>query len=183
MCKLLGTSAKINLHNTPNGCSVLWSRKVRFRGCLLAEIIGSEWQSCNLNPGLSTLEPELELIRALLYSHEDRDCLSLRRGCKLATWGPNLAHRCVLFGPCGVFWKSGNFTSSSTFLALLENLGDPVTLSQRGDTRLLLRSGCALLSLSLPDVVSTNYPVLFFSPRVLALGVGQFLVTRTVYIA
>lgn len=41
----------------------------------LPEIIGSEWQSCNLNPGLSTLEPEPELIRAPLYSHEDRDCV------------------------------------------------------------------------------------------------------------
>lgn len=41
----------------------------------LPDIVGSEWQSCNLNPGLSTLELELELTRALLYSHEDRDCV------------------------------------------------------------------------------------------------------------
>ena len=32
-------------------------------------------QSQVLNPGLSTLEPEPELIRAPLYSHEDRDCV------------------------------------------------------------------------------------------------------------
>lgn len=42
MCKLLEASAKINLHNTPNECSVLWSRKVSSEDVFLPEIIGSE---------------------------------------------------------------------------------------------------------------------------------------------
>ena len=52
----------------------------------LPELRGSECQSCNLNPGLSTLELELGLIRAPLYSPEDRDCVFPKD--RVANWQP-----------------------------------------------------------------------------------------------
>ena len=107
------------------------------------------WQSCDLNPGLSTLGPELELIRALVCSfHRDRTMSLPKTGLQIGNPRAKSGPQMCFVWPTQCFLKIRKFyiiIYISGFAGKLGRSSDPE--SQRGDARLLLRSRCPLLSL------------------------------------
>lgn len=124
----------------------------------LPEVVGSERRSCDLNPGLSTVELELKLRRALLYFSREQETTSfpktgLQIGNPRAQSGPQMC--CVW--PMQCFLKIRKFY---IIISISGSAAKPGRFSnlepQHGDARVVLRSSWPLLSLCPSQTLSAS---------------------------